>query len=73
MRTELTIGKGIYFTNHIEVAENYCSAIPIIDKIYKTVIQIRVKPTAIRQVRKNSDIDKKKGIPGWDNDYFVVN
>ncbi|KAM3139650.1 hypothetical protein pb186bvf_008295 [Paramecium bursaria] len=74
IRFNKTIGVGIYFSNHIEVAEQYCRQTTVIDNHhYKVVFMSRVRPTSLKQARKQSDIPGKQGNLDWDNDYFVVN
>jgi hypothetical protein len=48
MRTGLTIGKGVYLSNHVEVAEKYTDKHTIDDKDYLIIFQVRVNPSAIR-------------------------
>ena len=54
------VGKGVYCTPFVDVAEKYAGISNINGKCYKTVLMVRVKPSAIRTCE-----DQK--------DYWVVN
>ena len=54
------VGKGVYCTPKIEVAEKYAGISEINGKQYKTVLMVRVKPDSIR-------------CPKNKKDYWVVN
>ncbi|KAM3144836.1 hypothetical protein pb186bvf_003145 [Paramecium bursaria] len=73
IRLNQIVGDGIYFSNHIEVAELYADPIQIGDYNYRVVFQSRVRPLSLKQIYKVSQIIQKQGELDWDNDYFVVN
>ena len=54
------VGEGVYCTPNIETAAEYCGGSNINGKTYKTVLMVRVKPSAIRQCQ-------------CFDDYWVVN
>ncbi|KAM3139647.1 hypothetical protein pb186bvf_008292 [Paramecium bursaria] len=72
-KSQQKIGKGIYLSNHVEVCQNYSTETIINNEKYQVVFMSRVRPQALRQAEKPSDISTKIGQKGWDNDYFVVN
>ena len=49
------VGKGVYCTPHIEIAEEYSGICNINGKSYKTVLMTRVKQSAIRTCEDEKD------------------
>ena len=56
------VGEGVYITPHIKTAENYAGISNINGKIYKTVLMVRVRPSAIRHCEDSGDFWIVNGI-----------
>ncbi|KAM3144859.1 hypothetical protein pb186bvf_003168 [Paramecium bursaria] len=72
IRKQQMVGAGLYFSNHIEVLERKSQPIKIGDSLYHQVFQMRVRPSSLQQIQKDSDMQAKIGNPDWDNDHFLI-
>ena len=49
------VGKGVYCSPYIDIAEGYSGVVEINKKKYRAVLMVRVKPSAIRCYKEKSD------------------
>ncbi len=77
VRTGEHCGYGAYLTPHIEVAEQLCWEIKLKmsggDKTFCVAMQCRVNPAQVKIPIKESNLEKHKKDPEWQNDYWIVN
>lgn len=63
---EKECGKGVYCTPDLDLAARYAKALPVEGHTVRIVLQMRVKPSAIRKVTQDTNWDYEK-------DYWVIN